>query len=89
MIQIGNKGQFLVVSLLATFMTMLAFVALYPIMKTQIDTAIAGCTTFPNGTTTCTRDMDVYSATLLQLAPFFILISILLTIVFAALPVKE
>ena len=85
----GRKGQFLVVSLLATFMTMLAFVALYPIMKTYIDNAVAGCTTYVNGTTVCAHDMDVYSATLLQLAPFFILISILLTIVFASLPVKE
>lgn len=85
----NRKGQFLVVSLLATFMTMLAFVALYPIMKTYIDNSVNGCVTAINGTTTCNTDMDVYSATLLQLAPFFILISILLTIVFASLPVKE
>jgi len=71
----GNKGQFLVVSLLATFMTILAFIVLYPIMKLQIDTSVAG--------------MDVYSATLLELAPFFILLSILLTIVWASLPMRE
>jgi len=89
MILQNKKGQFLIVSLLATFMTMLAFVALYPIMKTYIDTAVSGCTTLINTSIVCVVDMDVYSATLLQLAPFFILISILLTIVFASLPTRE
>jgi hypothetical protein len=56
-------------------MTILAFIVLYPIMKLQIDTSVAG--------------MDVYSATLLELAPFFILLSILLTIVWASLPMRE
>ena len=73
--KMNKKGQFLVVSLIATFMTMVAFVALYPIMKLQIDAAVL--------------DMDVYSATMLQLAPFFILLSIILTIVFASLPTKS
>ena len=71
----GNKGQFLIVSLIATFMTIVAFIALYPILRAQINTAI--------------QDMDVYSATLLQLSPFFILISIILTIVWASLPTRE
>lgn len=71
----NKKGQFLVVSLMATFMTVLAFIVLYPIMKSRIDAAIIG--------------MDVYSATLLELTPFFILLSILLTIVFASLPTRE
>ena len=56
-------------------MTLVAFIVLYPILKMYIDTSVVG--------------MDVYSATLLQLAPFFILISILLTIVFASLPMRE
>ncbi len=71
----NNKGQFLIVALIATFMTLVAFIVLYPILKMYIDTSVVG--------------MDVYSATLLQLAPFFILISILLTIVFASLPMRE
>jgi hypothetical protein len=71
----NRKGQFLIVSLIATFMTLIAFIALYPILKVQIDNSVV--------------NMDVYSATLLQLAPFFILISILLTIVFASLPTRE
>jgi hypothetical protein len=70
-----RKGQFLIVSLIATFMTIFGFVALYPILKAQIDHSVVG--------------MDVYSATLLQLSPFFILIAILLTIVFASLPMRE
>ena len=71
----GNKGQFLIVALIATFMTLVAFMVLYPILKVYIENAVVG--------------MDVYSATLLQLAPFFILISILITIVFASLPMRE
>jgi hypothetical protein len=71
----GNKGQYLVVSLLATLMTIFAFVAVYPIMKAAIDAAVLG--------------MDVYSATMLELAPFFVLLSIILTIVFASLPMKN
>lgn len=70
-----SKGQFLIVNLIVTFMVIFAFVVLYPIMKTRIDSAVSG--------------MDVYSATMLQLTPFFIMLSLVLTIVFAALPVRE
>ena len=70
-----SKGQYMVVSLLASVFTLLAFVAVYPIIKGRIDDAVIG--------------MDVYSATTLQLTPFFILLSILLTIVFASLPMRE
>jgi hypothetical protein len=73
--KMGSKGQFLVVSLLASLMTIFAFIAVYPIMKAAIDSASYG--------------MDVYSATMLQLAPFFILLSILLTIIWASLPMKQ
>jgi hypothetical protein len=55
-------------------MTIMAFIVLYPIMKSAIDASSLA--------------MDVYSATMLQLVPFFILLSILLTIVFASLPMK-
>lgn len=86
--KLGTKGQFLIVSLIATFMTILGFIALYPIMRIQVEAAIDGCATNTTGSIVCVP-MDVYSASLLQLAPFFILISILLTIVFASLPVRE
>lgn len=70
-----RKGQFLVVSLITTVMVLFAFMAIYPILKAKIDSAVIG--------------MDVYSATLLQLSPFFILLALILTIVFASLPVRE
>jgi uncharacterized BrkB/YihY/UPF0761 family membrane protein len=70
-----SKGQYLIVSLIVTMMVIFAFVVLYPILKSAIASAVTG--------------MDVYTATLLQLTPFFILLSIVLTIIFAALPVRE
>jgi len=71
----SRKGQFLIVSMIATFMTVTAFIVIYPILSNQINSA--------------TGDMDVYSATMLKLTPFFILVSIILTIVFASLPMRE
>lgn len=71
----SRKGQFLIVAMLATFMTVTAFIVIYPIMAAQINSAVG--------------DMDVYSATMLKLTPFFILVSIILTIVFASLPMRE
>lgn len=70
-----DKGQFLVVSLITTIMVLFAFMAIYPVLKARIDSAVIG--------------MDVYAATLLQLSPFFILLSLILTVIFAALPVRE
>lgn len=70
-----SKGQFLVVSLITTIMVLFAFMAIYPVLKARIDASVVG--------------MDVYAATLLQLSPFFILLSLILTIIFAALPVRE
>lgn len=70
-----RKGQFVIVPLLVSVMTILAFIVIYPIIKTAIDKAVV--------------DMDVYSGTLLQLTPFFILLSIILTIVYLALPIRE
>lgn len=69
------SGQFLIVSMIATFMTVTAFIVIYPILSSQINSA--------------TGDMDVYSATMLKLTPFFIMVSIILTIVFASMPMRE
>lgn len=71
----NKKGQFVIVPLLVSVMTILAFITIYPIIKTAIDKAVV--------------DMDVYSGTLLQLTPFFILLSIVLTIIYLALPIRE
>jgi hypothetical protein len=93
MMKVGTKGQFMIVSLLATVMTIFAFVALYPVMKAQIDNAVSDVhctnTTIIGGSGTSVCGMDVYTSTLLELTPFFILIAIILTIVFASLPMKE
>ncbi len=70
-----SKGQFLLVSLIASVMVIFAFVTIYPILKQAIATAVP--------------TMDVYSATLLQLTPFFIILAVVLSIVFAAFPVRE
>lgn len=84
------KGQFLIVSLIATLMTLLAFAAMYPIMKSFINDTVDGCTTYMNSTRVCTGEpMDVYSGTMLQMSPFFIVIAIILSIVFASLPMRE
>jgi len=89
------KSQFLIVSLLATLMTIMAFAALYPIMKMFIDDSAEGCFQEFNSTNsswsrTCTNDpMDVYSGTMLKMTPFFIVIAIVLTIVWASLPMRE
>ena len=69
------KGQYTIVALIATFITVIAFIVMYPILNGFIQAAIPG--------------MDVYTATMLQLVPFFIILSIIMTFVFLVLPVKE
>jgi len=72
---VKNKGQFTIVSLIVTFMVIVAFIGLYPILKAYIDDV--------------STSMDTYTATLLQLSPFFIILTILITIIFMSLPVTE
>jgi len=70
----NNKGQFTIIALLSTVMVIFAFVALYPVISDAIDSIAT--------------DMDAYSATLLKLTPFFIVLTIILTIIYVALPVS-
>ena len=72
------KGQYTIVALIATLITMVAYAVLYPVLTGFINPLILNITV-----------SDPYTATMLQLVPFFILLSIVLSLVFIVLPVRE
>jgi len=72
------KGQYTIVALIATLITMVAYAVLYPVLTGFINPLILNITV-----------SDPYTATMLQLVPFFILLSIVLSVVFIVLPVRE
>ena len=72
------KGQFTIVALIATFMVVIAFAVMYPVINLFIAPLAANITL-----------TDPPTATMLQLVPFFILLSIILTVVFIVLPTRE
>jgi uncharacterized BrkB/YihY/UPF0761 family membrane protein len=72
------KGQYTIVALIATFMTMIAYAVMYPVLMGFLNPLILNITT-----------SDPYTATMLQLVPFFIILSIVLTVIFIVIPVRE
>lgn len=72
------KGQYTIVALIATLITMVAYAVLYPVLTGFINPLILNITV-----------SDPYTATMLQLVPFFILLAIVLSVIFIVLPVRE
>jgi len=71
----AHKGQYTVVALIATFMVIVAFVAIYPILYSQIQSVLP--------------QMDAYTQTLMLLIPFFIVLAIIMTIIYLVIPHVE
>jgi uncharacterized membrane protein YwaF len=71
------KGQFTIVALVITFITLVTYAVMYPILNNFIETTAQNMSDKPE------------TQTLLRLMPFFILVAILLTMMFLVIPVRE
>jgi len=76
-----SKGQYTIVALIATLMVVLAFSRLYPIILDSISIS--------KNVSSEMNQTDVYTNTLLDMVPFFILLAIVLTTIFVTLPTKQ
>jgi uncharacterized BrkB/YihY/UPF0761 family membrane protein len=71
----SGKGQYTIVALIATFMIIVAFAAIYPILYATIQSVLP--------------QMDAYTQTLMLLIPFFIVLAIIMTIIYLVIPHTE
>ena len=69
------KGQFTVVALIVVLMTVIAFARLYPTLNDAIQNVTKNAT-------------DPYMTSIANGIPFFILLALVLTIIFIAMPQK-
>ena len=70
------KGQFTIVAMVMTFVTIIVFISIYPVLNTFITQFLA-------------ESEDATLNMVVQLLPFFILLGIILAIVFYAIPQRQ
>jgi len=70
------KGQFTVIALVMSFVAIIVFVILHPILNTFIEQFVA-------------ESDDATMNMLVQLLPFFVLIAIIMSIVFYIIPQRQ
>lgn len=70
------KGQFTIVALVMTFVAIIVFIAIYPVLNTFIQQFLA-------------ESEDATLNMLVQLLPFFILLGIVLGIIFYIVPQRQ
>ena len=69
------KGQFTIITLIMTVLTLIVYAQLYPVMKSIIEDALP--------------EMDEITALLISLSPFFLLVFILVAGLWYTIPRRE